>query len=323
MDTSGISEATQVINVVINGSATALKLAGSLTHFTGHELVKLAKLIAARIQEAKLRPETLSAGEHDLGELIKTSNKNNESIGAMAIPEHLMDDFVAYAEQNKIPYSQMFKLEDSKERTIVYKQSDAWAFQTFILENRAARVTSIEEYMQAATTKDYYNADNINTLKAYEAHLREANKPRGVVIDKSQITGQTKDSIEVCVNNEDGGISFAKLPRTSLKHDTSSGIFLLALADSYQARISKEPSIIKDESGEQIEKIVDTVPIRGDKLRNAASLRCLDVQKGRNGNTKTFVNPDLKMSKTVDIADASKKLGSPLGTSIKPTTRVR
>ena len=30
MDTSGISEATQVINVAINGSATALRLAGIL-----------------------------------------------------------------------------------------------------------------------------------------------------------------------------------------------------------------------------------------------------------------------------------------------------
>ena len=288
MDTSGISEATQVINVAINGSATALRLAGSLVHFTGHELLKLAKLIMARIKEAKLRPETLSAGEHNLGDLIKASNKNNESIGAMAIPDSMMDEFVEFAKQNRIAYSQMFKLEGSNERTLVYKQSDAWAYQTFILQHREARVTSFEDYLRSATTKDMINADHINTLNEYSAHLKEVNTPKGVVIDKSQIVGQTQDSIEVCVNNEDG-LGFVKVPR------------------SFRGKLSKEPSIVKDESGATIEKIVEGTDIRGDKLRSNASLRCLDVQKGRNGSKKTFINPDANLSKTVDTAAKTMK----------------
>ena len=306
MDTSGISEATQVINVAINGSATALRLAGSLVHFTGHELLKLAKLIMARIKEAKLGPETLSAGEHNLGDLIKASNKNNESIGAMAIPDSMMDEFVEFAKQNRIAYSQMFKLEGSNERTLVYKQSDAWAYQTFILQHREARVTSFEDYLRSATTKDMINADHINTLNEYSAHLKEVNTPKGVVIDKSQIVGQTQDSIEVCVNNEDG-LGFVKVPRSALKHDSETGIFALALADSFKGKLSKEPSIVKDESGATIEKIVEGTDIRGDKLRSNASLRCLDVQKGRNGSKKTFINPDVNVSKTVDTAAKTMK----------------
>ena len=150
------------------------------------------------------------------------------------------------------------------------------------------------------------NADHINTLNEYSAHLKEVNTPKGVVIDKSQIVGQTQDSIEVCVNNEDG-LGFVKVPRSALKHDSETGIFALALADSFKGKLSKEPSIVKDESGATIEKIVEGTDIRGDKLRSNASLRCLDVQKGRNGSRKTFINPDVNVSKTVDTAAKAMK----------------
>ena len=59
---TGIGEAVQVLNVTINGTSTALRLMGSLAHFSGHELKLLGKFIAARYKESKMRPETMAPG---------------------------------------------------------------------------------------------------------------------------------------------------------------------------------------------------------------------------------------------------------------------
>lgn len=304
METSGISEAVQVMNVVINGSATALKLTGELAHFTGHQLKELFKFIMARIKEAKLRPETLSPGEHSLGELLKSGNEQGESIGAMVIPDSMLDDFVKYANENKVAFSKMFHLSGKDETTIVYKNSDALVFQAYIMQNEKARVSSLKEYMGDITTQDRVNVDHMSSFKEYNNQLQENNKPVAVTIDKKQIVGNTEDVYEIKVNAGDEGVGYVKVPHQNLSYDSVAGAYILVIADSFKSKITKEQSIVKDENGKVIEKIVNGKDIRGEDFRNAASEFYKKLNKGNKDNLHSVAQ------KTADkIATGAKMVG--------------
>lgn len=329
METAGVSEAIQVLNVIINGSATALKLTGQFAHFSGHEMKELGKFIMARHYEGKNKPETLSLGESGINEIFRVCQQNDETVGLMVIPQDMLNNFVEYANANHLSFAKMCPQEGKTDITILYPEHQKWAYQGYMMTNEKARATDFGEYLSNVTIQDRVNVDNqLARMKAYDHILSNQNMENkesisatseSVIIDKSQIVGIHGDSAEISVKSNDE-LGFVKIPYGSLKRVANTDSYVLNIADSSKALVSKTPSIVKDEDEKFTENIVSGSMISGVDIRVAATNRFNDIVKGKKINT-TYVNPDVDITKTVDVAKKAGESLAEVGKTLSKSTR--
>lgn len=323
---TGIGEAVQVLNVTINGTSTALRLMGSLAHFSGHELKLLGKFIAARYKESKMRPETMAPGEIDIHEFMRVTNANNESVGCMTVDNSIKDRFIEYAKQYGLSFSTLYQLNAKDETTFLYRESEAYAFQSFIMSEDKARISSISEYTNSITEVDKINADKL--LAAPQAYfnefsslLNEMNKTQAIPLDNTQIVGQTPYVVEISIMDDEDNVGFVKVPRDAIKYDKVNATFYLNLANSDEFRMTSEPSIIISKEGNVEERVLKTKTIEGEKVRNGVTKRLNSIKEGIKNKT-VFTNPDVNISrlgeKTVDTAkNASKTVSEKISNTVK------
>lgn len=311
MEVAGLNESVQLLNVTLNGTSMALKATGQLAHFVAHELKELLKFIFARYQEIKNRPETLSPGETEIFDFLKTCNKNNEAVGAIAMDKDLMEEFSEFAQKQGVSYSKMFETQGNpNEVTILYRQSEAYAFQGFVMTHRDhARISSVEEYQRSITDVDRANADAIaemtpERLQKFAQLFADKNREReSIPVSRNSITGVSESVCEIRTIDEQGGELFVEVPRNFLKFDGENFKILLDPDVDYDAY--RETGFQKDADGNIIEKEradKEKKPMSGKNMKKLSERK----EPGEKSEKITLLNSKTGDKKTI-ASDAAKK----------------
>lgn len=267
MEATGVGEAIQVANVVINGSVQALELSGKLAHFMGHELKELIKLLYARHLEVKNSPEILKPGEIDLIDLHRNANDKQCSVEVFKIDSKSLDKFVEYAEKGGIAYSILAFSGNGPNKYISYSSEQQHLIQPFLIENcDIARASDLGEYYASCTTKDKYDAermvDRLSGINKYIDDIGDNIKDNRILVSKEQISAKTPNSVEIKVNIN-GKELYVDIPNDSIEFEKNGDMVLkLKNGDVFNATtetsyisengIAKAKKILGDESKQEI-----------------------------------------------------------------------
>ena len=251
MEMTGVAEAAQFINVVVNGTETMLKLTGEVARFSAEQIKQLVKFLYARKKEIENQPDKLEPGEQPIDKLLEVAHKNKDGVGLIQIKEEDKEKFVRFSADNKIPYSFLFdanKTDDMIE--VTYPMSHTVSVFEYAQNNRdRARLINYQDYLKNATPLGKIRAENlISQIKNFEkdyldpavSQIKEKEDDYWIQLDPKQIVGMNKDTMEISVVDANNSIFYIDFPVADCLQDKE-GVFTLNIGKDKKHEVYSEP----------------------------------------------------------------------------------
>lgn len=182
METAGLGEGVQLVNVMINGTSQIFALTGHFASYSIDMMIRMFKAIhASRVLHEQKKKE-LKPGEVLPDQLISyASDKNTKAhstittTAIMQLDDVIVEDFEKYAQHNNISYAKLQDLNSGDGKTeIMYLSDHSQIIGAFIQENSPhARAYTMEDYLGNATAEDI---NRIESLVSNDSRVKEGVK---------------------------------------------------------------------------------------------------------------------------------------------------